>query len=218
MKRLAGIFGLFLSLVLLAGLSYGAFGYYDASRKAPEYSAQAQELIENGFGAHALGAERLQQLLMVQDPRYFEHGGVDLWTKGAGLTTISQSLAKRLGFEEFRPGIGKIRQTGFALGLERHLNKDYILALWLDSVEMGRGPAGWMVGFFNASEMIYHRPPEKLSDAEFYRLLAVLIAPAKFRLLEQDSALEERSSRIFKLLNAECAPTGLTDVWLESCA
>ncbi|PCD76014.1 hypothetical protein CLN94_11020 [Pseudothioclava arenosa] len=38
-------------------------------------------------------------------------------------------------------------RKGYALGLERSLRKGLILALWLDALEMGRGPDGWMIGF-----------------------------------------------------------------------
>ncbi|WFE76032.1 transglycosylase domain-containing protein [Roseinatronobacter sp. S2] len=196
---------------------YGALGYWDAIRQSDKYETRADALIADGRGPDGLGAERLRQLVLVQDPAYLEHSGIDFSTQGAGLTTISQSLSKRLGFDEFRPGIGKIRQTGFALGLESQLSKDQILALWLDSVEMGRGPDGWMTGFFHASESIYGRPLMDISDQEYHRLLAVLIAPGQFRLLERDDALDDRSSRIARLISGDCSPEGQRDVWLDSC-
>ncbi|MGH1355330.1 MAG: transglycosylase domain-containing protein [Thalassovita sp.] len=102
--------------------------------------------------------------------------------------------------------------------MENRLDKDQILALWLDTVEMGRGPDGWMIGFFQASNIAYGRPPIELTDGEFHRLVAVLIAPGEYRLLEEDKALDERISRIHRLLAGECAPTGLRDVLLEGCA
>ncbi len=132
--------------LVFATLSYGAFGYWDAVRQSEVFAEHANVLIADGKGPSDLGAERLLQLILVQDPGYQDHRGVDLSTLGAGLTTISQSVSKRLGFDEFRPGIGKIRQTGFALGLESQLSKEQILALFLDTVEMGRGDNGWMTG------------------------------------------------------------------------
>ncbi|MGL4236764.1 transglycosylase domain-containing protein [Tabrizicola sp.] len=136
---------------------------------------------------------------------------------GAGATTISQSVSKRLAFEQFRPGIGKIRQTGYALGLEARLDKDQILALWLETVEMGRGPNGWMTGFFHASEELHQRPPNELSQEEFLRLVAVLVAPATFDLRREDAALAERLERIERLVAGNCAPKDHSDVWLEGC-
>lgn len=218
MKRLIRIFALLLALVIVLGLGYGALGYRDAVRGADEYAARADGLIADGRGPAGLGAERLRQIILVEDPGFREHGGVDLSSKGAGLTTISQSLSKRLGFDEFRPGIGKIRQTGFAFGLESRLSKDQILALWLDTVEMGRGPDGWMTGFFHASDSIYGRAPDALSDREYHRLMAVLIAPGRFRLLAEDEALDDRSARIARLVAGDCGPEDHGDVWLEGCA
>ena len=218
MKRLIKTAAIALMVIALLGFGYGAIGYRDAVHHANAYGKQADRIIADGRGPDALGAERLEQLIKVQDLGFWEHGGIDFSTEGAGLTTISQSLSKRLGFDAFRPGIGKIRQTGFAFGLEKSLDKDQILALWLDPVEMGRGPDWWMVGFFEASNDVYNRPPIELTDGEFHRLVAVLIAPGDYRLHEEDKALEERVSRIGRLLAGECAPTGLRDVLLEGCA
>ncbi len=204
--------------LVLSLFGYGALGYWDAVRLSVNYATRADALIADGRGPNDLGAERLRQLILVQDPGYMAHRGIDLSTQGAGLTTLSQSLSKRLGFDEFRPGIGKLRQSGFALGLESKLSKDQILALWLDTVEMGRGPDGWMTGFFHASESIYGLPPKDVSDHGYHRLLAVLIAPGQFRLLDEDGALADRSSRIARLISGDCSPEGQSDVWLDGCA
>lgn len=210
-----------LSLLLLGlagSFGYGTLGYWDAVSQADAYAARADALIADSRGPDDLGIEQLRQLILVQDPGFLDHAGVDLSTAGAGLTTISQSLAKRLGFEEFRPGIGKIRQTGFAMGLERQLTKNQILTLWLHTVEMGHGPEGWMTGFFEASESIYGREPSELADQEYHRLLAVLIAPGQFRLIEDDEELDDRASRIARFTSGDCNPESLTDVWLDGCA
>ncbi len=207
-----------LFVLVMMGFGYGAFGYWDAVRQSNEFIKRANALIVDGRGPNDLGTERLRQLILVQDPGYYDHHGVDLSTLGAGLTTVSQSVSKRLGFDEFRPGIGKIRQTGFALGLESQLSKEQILALFLDTVEMGRGADGWMTGFFHASERVYGRPPADLSDKEFHRLVAVMIAPGSFRLLNQDGSLDDRAARIARLVAGDCMPSDQRDVWLDGCA
>ncbi|PRD45425.1 glycosyl transferase [Phyllobacterium phragmitis] len=155
--------------------------------------------------------------MTVEDPNFANHSGVDFSTSGAGATTITQSASKRLAFEKFQPGVGKIRQTGYAMGLESRLSKDQILALWLETLEMGEGPEGWMTGFYKASSAIYGRPPAELSNSEFIRLVAVLIAPGSYKLRENDTALNERVGRIERLVAGTCAPEGLSDVWLEGC-
>ncbi|SBV93304.1 Glycosyl transferase family protein (fragment) [uncultured delta proteobacterium] len=168
-------------------------------------------------GGSSLGAEHLAILLAVEDPNFAEHSGVDFSTMGAGLTTITQSAAKRLAFDIFSPGFAKIRQTGYAFGLERCLSKEQILALWLDTLEMGKGPGGWMTGFHAASSAVYGRLPAELNKAEFIRLVAVLIAPASYDLTRSDAGLDDRASRIERLVFGECAPSRLWDVWLDEC-
>ncbi len=221
MKKLLKIalrlFGLLLVILFVVVLWSGGKGYYDALADSEPLAARAARLIEDDRGGASLGVDQLAMLLKVQDPGFEVHKGVDLTTPGAGLTTITQSLAKRLAFDEFQPGFAKIRQTGYALGLEARLDKDQILALWLDTVPMGNGPDGWMTGFHAASQAIYDRLPSELDREEFFRLVAVLIAPGAYDLTGADAKLDDRVSRIDTLVAGDCKPTGLNDVWLEAC-
>ncbi|ODA68901.1 Penicillin-binding protein 4 precursor [Methyloligella halotolerans] len=217
MARILKISLVIVAVVILAGVGYGAKGYLDALGDSDDLRARADALIAEGRSGRDLGAERLRSLLQVEDPAFYEHAGVDFSSDGAGATTISQSLSKRLAFEQFRPGLGKLRQTGYALGLEQRLTKQQILALWLDTLEMGRGPEGWMTGFYAASQAVYGKPPAKLSEDAFLRLVAVLIAPSSFDLLREDPELDVRVERIKRLVAGQCAPTGHGDVWLDGC-
>lgn len=217
MRRIFKSAGLLLGLLIIAAVAYGGKGYWDALSDAPQLRQRADDLIAQGQGGASLGVDHLAILLTVEDPNFADHAGVDFSTSGAGATTITQSASKRLAFEKFQPGVGKIRQTGYAMGLESRLSKDQILALWLDTLEMGVGPEGWMTGFHKASSVIYGRPPAELSNTEFIRLVAVLIAPGSYKLGQNDTALNERVARIERLVAGACAPEGLGDVWLEGC-
>lgn len=205
-------------LLLFAGvLGYGAYGYFDALAASEELEARADSLLAENLGGSSLGQERYRQLLVVQDPAFEQHSGVDMTTAGAGITTVTQSLAKRVGFENFTPGIGKIRQTGYALGLETRLSKEQIMALWLDTLEMGRGPDGWVTGFHRMSEAVYGAAPDTIADDEYLSLLAVLISPGRYNLGTDDQALQDRTDRIRRLVSGECAANDNSDVWLEGC-
>lgn len=218
MQYVTKLIGLVLGFCLLLLTVYGVKGFVDGFRDSAVLANRADKLIAAGYGPAQLGEGRLEAFLKVQDPGFYQHGGIDLSSLGAGLTTVTQSLAKRLAFEHFQSGIRKLRQTTYALGLEQNLLKDQILALYLDTVEMGRGPDGWMTGFFNASEQVYDKPVSELSEREFLRLVAVMIAPSKYNLLGDDKALEDRVQRIQRLISGSCKPTGLMDVWLDGCA
>lgn len=217
MMRLIKYGVLVIVVLIVAVIGYGGKGYWDAISDTGDLRQRADDLIARGRTGAGLGAEHLAVLLAVQDPSFAKHNGVDFDSPGAGATTITQSLAKRLAFDEFKPGIAKIRQTGYALGLERGLSKEQILALWLDTVEMGQGPDGWMTGFYDASTAIYQRPPAQLTTGEFARLVAVLIAPSSYDLRQGGEELERRTARIERLGAGDCAPLDHGDVWLEGC-
>ena len=217
MLKALKVLGVGLLLVAVALFSYGAKGWLDARGNADELAKRADHLIERNLGGAGLGETRLRWLLLVQDPGFFEHSGVDLTTPGAGITTVTQSLAKRLAFDEFYPGLGKIRQTGYAIGLERYLTKEQIIALFLDTVSMGRGPDGWMTGFHRASIDVFGAPAAAISDDEFVSLLAVMIAPGRFDLREPGEDLRIRIVRIRRLIAGDCTPEDNGDVWLDGC-
>ena len=208
----------FLAAILIAALSYAASGYVSAANNADQLRQRAKTLINTGKGAGTLGEERLHLLLLVQDPAFYNHNGVDIKTAGAGLTTVTQSLSKRLAFTKFKPGIGKIRQTTYAISLEKHLIKNEILALFLETVPMGKGPSGWTVGFFEASQSFYGMPPHELSDSQYIELISVMIAPSLLNHMSRNKKFTERLNRIDRLHNGECQPKNNKDVWFKACA
>lgn len=218
MKRALKLFAVALLLSFGLAAAYAAKGYVDARADAADLIVRADDLIAQGLDGDALGPERLAILIRVQDPGFADHAGLDLSTPGGGITTVTQSLAKRIAFDDFQPGVAKIRQTAFAMGLETRLSKAQIMALWLDMLEMGRGPDGWMTGLFGASEAIFGAAPSEISEAQFLHLIAVLIAPARYDLTGEDTDLDTRVARIERLLAGTCAPLNNTDVWLDGCA
>lgn len=217
MTRIAKFLATLVLLLVAAAGVYGSIGFADALSDAPSLATRADDLIARGRSGKDLGEGREAMLLAVQDPAFRTHAGVDFTTPGAGMTTVTQSLAKRLAFDKFKPGVRKIRQTGYALGLERKLTKDQILALWLGTLEMGPGPEQWMTGFFEASQAVFGRPPADLPDTEFLSLVAVLIAPGSLSLVHPEEPFNERLERIERLVAGKCAPNGHGDVWLEGC-
>ncbi len=215
--------GYFLLFLLVIALFYGAGGWYQARNDADELRQIAKDMADNGLGINDLGSNqsggnRSTFIIKVEDPNFLNHNGVDFSTDGAGATTITQSLAKRLAFSNFKPGYQKIRQTGYALGLETKLEKNEIFILFLNTAHMGPYPTGWVKGFHRASRLQYRKPASQINDEEFIALLSVMITPAQLRLDQPNAELEERIKRITKLLEDQCTPLDHSDVWLEGCA
>jgi len=213
---------IFVALLALFGLIAGLGGYYaggrsDAIDDARPLARLADKLIAKGRGGDGLGTGREALLLAVEDPVFADHTGLELDRPTPG-TTLVRSLAKRVGFDPFEPGIARIRQLGYASGLEKELSKPRLMALWLETVEMGHGPDGWMRGFYTASKSIYRRSPDKLQEDEFLRLVAVATAPHPIPLEGSQPALEARLARIRHLLSAKCRRLGEQDAHLAQCA
>jgi monofunctional glycosyltransferase len=215
---------IFLGGLLLAGVlalcaaAYAWGGWRDGIRDTPELKQRAAALKAAGQGPETLGAAQLALLIKVEDPTFYNHNGVEHHALGAGRTTLTQSLAKRLAFKSFRKGIGKIRQTAYARALERGLTKDEILTLFLATAQMGRTAEGWTEGFHAASVAVYGKAPGAISDAEFLRLIAVGIAPGELKLMQDSPKLTERMARIQRLDQGTCQPLSTQNVWLEGCA
>jgi membrane peptidoglycan carboxypeptidase len=195
-------------LLALFAVAVGLVGYYrsarsDAIEDSRYLERYADKLIDQGRTGDALGTGREAMLFRIH---------------ALAGTTVSQSLAKRLAFERYRAGIGGIRVAGYAQGLEERLSQRQIMALWLETVEMGRSGKGWMQGFFATSYRIYDRLPARLTDREFLHLAAVIFAPRRYRLEGQDAALEERVDRLERFIVGDCRPRDETDTKLEGCA
>ncbi len=168
-----------------------------------------------------LPAGGLDMLLPVEDPRFFVHRGVDLFTPGAGYTTITQGIVKFLFFDHFRHGIDKARQTLIALALDRRIDKRTQLTVFLSSVYMGSVPEGRLErevhGFAEASRAYYGKDLRALSRTEYLSLVALPVAPNTYSPRDHPAANAERVRRIERLLAGKCEPLGLADVELAGC-
>lgn len=206
-------------LVTIGALGWVSVGaWQDAANMSDELKARVEALNASGQSMADLSESQRALLLLAQDPGYFDHNGVDLSSPGVGLTTMTQALSKRLAFDEFKPGVSKLRQTIFAISLEKQLTKQEIFTLFLDEVHLGRFDGEWTTGIFNAAERLYDKSVPELSDQEFTLLVAVMIAPGKLSAETPGAELTERVRRIRALYAGECEPTGPRDVWLEGCA
>ncbi|HEV2043728.1 MAG TPA: transglycosylase domain-containing protein [Sphingomicrobium sp.] len=166
----------------------------------------------------ALPADRIKILLTVEDPTFLTNKGIDFASPGAGMTTLSQSLGKRIFFERFRPGFPKgelIVLTRFALYPK--VDKSRTLTAFLATAEFGRRGGRPVIGFADASRTWLGKPLGALDDRDYLSLVAMLPAPATYNPLRQPAANADRVARIERLLARRCRPDGLRDVSLNGC-
>lgn len=161
---------------------------------------------------------RLKWLLAVEDPRFFEHGGVDLTSPGAGLTTITQSIVKQLYFKKFKPGLGKMRQTLVAyFAVDPMVPKNDQLLYFLSAAYFGTHAGRTVNGFGAAAQTYFGVELEALTDDQYLALVAMLVSPNRFHFERYPDTNQERVRRIKRLLAGECEPAGLRDVYYSAC-
>ncbi len=128
----------------------------------------------------------LKLLFAYEDKRFYEHDGVDVLALGraafqlvtqghivSGGSTLTMQVARLLEPREHRSFDAKLRQITRALELERALNKQQILALYLTLAPYG----GNLEGIRAASLSYFGKEPRKLSLAEAALLVALPQSP-----------------------------------------
>ena len=162
---------------------------------------------------------RTRQLLRVEDPTFWTNKGIDFASPGAGMTTLSQGLGKRLFFDRFTPGFAKgelIALTRFALYPE--VDKQRTLQAFLATAYFGRREGRAVIGMGPAARAWFGRPLAALDERQFLSLVAMLPAPSNLDPERHAAANAARVARIERLLADRCRPTGLRDVMFEGCA
>jgi membrane peptidoglycan carboxypeptidase len=160
--------------------------------------------------ANDLSQIQIDILLAVEDPNFYGHNGVDLKTPGAGMTTITQGIVKKLYFKDFKQGIAKIKQSFIALfALDPQVSKDDQLTLFINLMGFGND----VYGLQDASQYYYNKDVSQLSEDEYISLVACIIAPASYNPKDNPEANKERSNRIKDLLSGNYTPKDAWDIY-----
>ena len=128
----------------------------------------------------------IDAVIAVEDTRFFEHPGLDVWGilraawtnfkrggKVEGASTITQQLARSLFLTPERTFQRKIRELFLALKMEFILTKDQILEMYLNQIYFGHGAYG--VG--TASLTYFDKALSELELPESAFLAGLLKAP-----------------------------------------
>ena len=165
-----------------------------------------------------ISKERINILLTVEDPTFFENNGLDFTSAGAGFTTISQGIGKFMYFDNFKPGLRKLRLifiTRFAL--YPLVSKKEILTIFINYVYLGNYNGKEIRGFESASHIYYKKSFNKLTTDEFLSLVAMLINPNEYNIINNRAKNADRVTRIKKLIACNCKPINWKDDNLNGC-
>jgi len=209
---------LFLALILLILVAgYSLFVVVKAYIETPAIISSALASNKMTLRLEDFSEEHLNDLLAVEDPGFYSHHGVDVWTPGAGYTTITQGLVKQLYFEHFTPGLSKLKQTLIALVLDRRVDKKTQLLLFINSVYLGNVNGRDVNGFGDGAQVYFGKNFSELTRDEYLSLVAMIVAPNEYNVMKQPEQNSERVRRIKRLLAGECKPLGFRDVYYEGC-
>lgn len=151
-----------------------------------------------------------QAFIAGEDARFYEHPGVDYqgitraaWSllttgeKSIGGSTITQQLARNFFLTSEKTYTRKIKEIFLALRIERELDKDQILELYMNKIFLGYRAYG--VGA--AAEVYYGKSPEQLSLAQCAMIAALPKAPSRINpITSPERALERRDYVLSRML------------------
>jgi membrane peptidoglycan carboxypeptidase len=157
-------------------------------------------------------------LLVVEDPNFYNHHGIDLSTDGAGWTTITQGLVKVYFFENFTKGVfNKLRQSIIAVVFDNGVDKQTQLEIFINSVYLGTQNGREVIGFQDGARTYFEKDFSQLNKDEFLQLVAIIVAPNDYELKNHAADNQKRVNRIKRLLSGACKPYGFNDVFYQNC-
>lgn len=150
---------------------------YSSERRTVVSIAEIPELVRRAF-------------LAIEDSRFREHFGVDLWGVARavrvnmsgrareGASTITMQLAQNIDAEYGRRGNWdqKIRETFLAFQIERRYSKDQILEFYLNHIDLGNNSFGVAA----AAETYFSKKLDQLTIAEAATLAAIPRSPTYY--------------------------------------
>jgi hypothetical protein len=181
-----------------------------------------------------LSKRQTEILLAVEDPTFFEHGGLSL-SDGQGLTTITSVVAREVflfhtGFDGAKGAFQSLYRSVFAcckkvdigrdvmaLVLNSKLSKEQQLALYVSQVYMGTNQGSQIIGLREASLAYVGKPMTQLNDKEFSGLVAMIKAPNYFHPVRNHAAFALRAARIDAVVAGRCRPSGWFDTSFSHC-
>ncbi len=144
----------------------------------------------------------------IEDHRFYEHNGIDIKrTLGAvlnffggssyGGSTITQQLVKNLTGENQVTIKRKLTEIMRALELEKKLDKDDILELYLNNIYLSSG----CFGVQTAAEKYFGKNVDSLTLAECASLAAIVQNPSRYDPLRKpENNTERRNTVLFRML------------------
>jgi penicillin-binding protein 1B len=132
-------------------------------------------------------------ILSIEDRRFFEHGGVDIWGVGRALlrnaaddetsqggSTITQQLVKNTFLTPERTFRRKFAEAMTAFALERRLSKQDIFALYCNEIYLGQRGAVSVRGVEQAARVYFGKELKDLTLSESAAIAGMIQSPNRY--------------------------------------
>lgn len=212
-------------LVLIIGGMLLWITSLDVSKLESPLSQPSVLYDQNGNPASQLSSSRIipisqkqiplqlkNAIVAVEDRRFYEHQGVDIHSISRALvrdlitgglseggSTITQQLAKNLFLPSDKTFSRKFKEAAYAIKIEYVLDKDQILAAYLNQIYFGEGC--W--GIHNAAQFYFRKKVEDLTLEESAMLAGLPKAPSSFSPLKNMEKSLERRNLVLELMKEQ---------------
>ena len=142
---------------------------------------------------HELSPVLVHAILSIEDRRFFEHPGLDLFGVARALlrnvgdehiaqggSTITQQLVKNTYLSPERTYARKFAEAMLAFALERRLSKEDIFALYCNEVYLGQRGAVAVRGVEQAARVYFGKDAKDLSVVEAATIAGMIQRPARY--------------------------------------
>ncbi|MGQ7792154.1 PBP1A family penicillin-binding protein [Faunimonas sp. B44] len=168
---------------------------------------QAPDAPIDAFPKHLVDA-----VLSIEDRRFYDHSGIDFrgilraairnYSAGGiveGGSTITQQLVKIEYLDRERTYGRKLREVALSVWLDRKLEKDEILARYLNGIYLGAGATGMPT----AARIYFDKEVSELTLAESALLAGLIKAPSQLNPLRNFDAARRRAAVVLDSMVAD---------------
>ena len=180
-------------VIIFAGviLTYKGYEMYKTALNEISVADKVSEIKkeENYTEINNLPEFYLDAVVAVEDRRFYNHGAIDPIALARAIfvnvknmelrecgSTITQLLAKNIYFTQEKSALRKIAEIFMAYDLEKNLNKDTILELYLNTSYFGDG----YYCVAEASRGYYKKEPKDMNRNEASMLAGIPNAPSAY--------------------------------------
>ena len=197
MKKILKIIKVMIAIIILilifavATLIYKGYNVYKNALNQISISDKVKGIQEkeNYTKLDEMPEFYLNAVIAVEDRRFYNHGAVDIvslaracWVNvkaielKEGGSTITQQLAKNIYFTQEKSALRKIAEIFMAYDLEKNIDKDTILELYLNTSYFGDG----YYCVAEASRGYYKKEPKDMNRNEASMLAGIPNAPSAY--------------------------------------